>query len=169
MGAPLNIHNDNSKMQTSKAWNELTNLYNIATSTTEPYHPQQNPAEQRIQTIKARTRAVMDATGAPPSVWLYCVHYVVDILNMTAHAKLNWRTPFEISSGYTPDISPFLHFRFWDSVVYFEQSSFPNSNELMGYWLGVTKNCGDTFTYHVYVPETHRVIASSVLRHFDSE
>ena len=39
----------------------------------------------------------------------------------------------------------------------------------MGYWLGVTKNCGDTFTYHVYVPETHRVIARSVLRRFDSE
>lgn len=45
MGAPLNIHNDNSMMQTSHAWFELTNQYSIATSTTEPYHPQQNSSE----------------------------------------------------------------------------------------------------------------------------
>ena len=38
----------------------------------------------------------------------------------------------------------------------------------MGYWLGVTKNCGDAFTYHVYVPETHQVIARSVIRPFVS-
>ena len=36
----------------------------------------------------------------------------------------------------------------------------------MGYWLGVTKNCGDAFTYHIYVPETHQVIARSVIRPF---
>ena len=34
----------------------------------------------------------------------------------------------------------------------------------MGYWLGVTKNCGDCYTYHIYIPETHQVIARSVIR-----
>ena len=38
-GAPSHIHNDNSKMQTSKAWNEICNQYLIQTSTTEPYQP----------------------------------------------------------------------------------------------------------------------------------
>ena len=47
-GAPPHIHNDNSKMQTSKAWNEICNQYLIQTSTTEPYQPQQNPSERRI-------------------------------------------------------------------------------------------------------------------------
>ena len=89
-GAPLQIHNDNSKMQTSRAWIELTNQYNISTSTTEPHHPNQNPAERRIQTIKAQTRAILDATGAPSSVWIYAVHYVTDLLNFTADASLNW-------------------------------------------------------------------------------
>ena len=88
-GAPLHIHNDNSKMQTSRAWTKLTNQYNIATSTTEPYHPNQNPAERRIQTVKARTRAILDATGAPSSVWIYAVHYVTDLLNFTADPSLN--------------------------------------------------------------------------------
>lgn len=34
----------------------------------------------------------------------------------------------------------------------------------MGYWLGVTRNCGDALTYYIYVRETHQVIARSVIR-----
>ena len=33
----------------------------------------------------------------------------------------------------------------------------------MGYWLGVTRNCGDALTYYIYVPEMHQVIARSVV------
>ena len=77
---------------------------------------------------------------------------------------LNWRTPTEKAYGYTPDISPFLNFCFWDAVYYLDHDSFPSSNEKLGYWLGVTRNCGDAFTYYVYVPETHQVIDRSVLR-----
>ena len=38
----------------------------------------------------------------------------------------------------------------------------------MGYWLGVTKSCGDCYTYHIYVPETHQVITWSVIRSVSS-
>ena len=58
-------------MQTSRAWIELTNQYNIATSTTEPYNPNQNPAEHRIQTMKARTQPILDDTGDP--LWFGCM------------------------------------------------------------------------------------------------
>lgn len=70
-------------------WIELNNQYNIATSTTEPYHPNQSPAERQIQTVKAQTRAILDATSAPSSVWLYAVHYITDLLNFTADLSLN--------------------------------------------------------------------------------
>lgn len=87
----------------------------------------------------------------------------MDLLNHTAHPKLNWRTPFEKAFGTTPDISPYFQFRFWDSVYYYENVSFPNSNEKIGYWLGVTRNCGDALTYYIYVLETHQVIARNVV------
>ena len=87
-GALSHIHNDNSKMQTSKAWNDICNQYLIQTSTTEPHQPQQNPCERRIQTIKSHSKAIMDISGAPPSTWFYCTCYVVDLLNHTAHPKL---------------------------------------------------------------------------------
>ena len=163
-GAPVSIHSDNSKMQTGKAWNDICNMYNISQSTTEPHHPQQNPSERMTQTVKVMIRAIMEACGCPLILWCYCLYYVIDLLNVTAHPDLNWRTPTEKAYGYTPDISPFLHFRFWDAVYYLDHDSFPSSNEKLGYWLGVTRNCDDAFTYYVYVPETHQVIARSVLR-----
>lgn len=160
-GAPLHLHNNNSKIQTSKVWSDICNQYLIQTSTTEPHQPQQNPCERRIQTIKSRSNAVIDSSGAPPSTWFYCTCYVVDLLNHTAHPKLDWRTPFEKAFGITPDILPYFHFHFWDSVYYFENVTFPQSNEKIGYWLGVTQNCGDALIYYIYVPETYQVIARS--------
>lgn len=53
-GDPSWLHNDNSKMQTSRAWNDICNQYLIKTTTTEPYHPNQNSCEHQNQTIKSR-------------------------------------------------------------------------------------------------------------------
>lgn len=88
----------------------------------------------------------------------------MDLLNHTAHPKLNGQTLFERAFGITTDISPYFHFRFWDSVYYYENITFQQSNEKMRYWLGVTQNCGDTQTYYIYVPETHQVIARSAVQ-----
>ena len=138
--------------------------YCINTETTEPYHPQQNPSEGRIGTVKGRVTGVMDFTGAPKKLWLYCSFYVTDILNHTADKALGWRTPLEKAFGITPDISPFLTFKFFEPVYYYDNDGFPNSKEKLGYWLGVTRSCGDAFTYHIWKPSTDQVLARSVLR-----
>ena len=88
----------------------------------------------------------------------------MDLLNHTASKSLQWRTPIEKAFGYTPDISPFMSFRFFEPVYYYEQDSFPETKEQLGYWLGVTRNCGDAFTYYVFKPSTQQVLARSVLR-----
>ena len=89
-GALSTLHNDNSKMQTSKAWKDICNQHLIHTTTTEPYHPNQNACERCVQTIKSRVRAIIDTSGAPPSTWFYAVCYVIDLLNHTAHPQLHW-------------------------------------------------------------------------------
>ena len=106
----------------------------------------------------------MDHTGAPPELWFYCSFYVTDLVNLTASKKLGWHTPTERVFGYTPDISPFLHFTFFEPVYYYDKDTFPESNEKLGFWCGVTQNCGDAFTYYAYVPSTRQIIARSVLR-----
>ena len=106
----------------------------------------------------------MDHTGCPSHLWLYCVYYVCDILNFTAHKKLNWRTPFEKAFGQTPDISPYLYFTFFEAVYYYDNDTYPETRERLGYWLGVTQSCGDAFTFYIYKPSTNHGLARSVVR-----
>ena len=107
-GAMAGLKNDNSKMQTSKKWNSILDQYSIAAETTEPYHPQQNQVERKIQTMKNMVMSILDATSAPSSLWLYCLYYVIDVLNSTERKELDWRTPIEVAYGFTPDIFPLL-------------------------------------------------------------
>ena len=62
---PNILRNDNSKMQTGTAWNNILRKYSIKAKLTKPHHPQQNPAERRIKTIKTYTSKILDRTGAP--------------------------------------------------------------------------------------------------------
>ena len=40
VGVPFSLRNDNSKMQTGRAFMDICNVYTIGTETTEPHHPQ---------------------------------------------------------------------------------------------------------------------------------
>ena len=65
VGVPSGIKSDNAKVQTSKLWKDICRKFCISTSTTEPHHPQQNPAERRIKTIKQLALRLLDRCGAP--------------------------------------------------------------------------------------------------------
>jgi hypothetical protein len=119
-GAPRVLRNDNSKMQTGTRWHEVLRKYAIAEATTEPHHPQQNPAEGRIGVVKGYTSRIMDRTGAPSYTWFFCMMYVVFLLNRIAVEGLNWRTPIEVALGDTPDISALLQFSFYEPVYYLD-------------------------------------------------
>ena len=63
VGEPTGIHNDNSKIQTSKAWHDVLMKYCIDDSTTEPQHPHQNPSDRNIQDLKKDSNCIMDRTN----------------------------------------------------------------------------------------------------------
>ncbi len=67
--------------------------------------------------------------------------------------------------GFTPDISAFLHFRFWQKVLFLDnESSFPSTTEKPGYWLGVSENVGDALTFKILTADTLQIIHRSVVR-----
>ena len=69
--------------------------------------------------------------------------FVVDCLNHTAKKKLEWRTPMEVMTGCTPDISMF-RFGFWEEVEYFEPTAkFPHYTWLPGRHVGIAWDQGD--------------------------
>ena len=87
VGAPRGIHSDNAKVETSKKWKDILRQYQVGESYTEPHHPQQNPAERRIGTIKDLTRRILDRSGAPAYLWYRAMVYAGGLLNITAQQK----------------------------------------------------------------------------------
>ena len=62
-----------------------------------------------------------------------------------------------------PDISPLLHFSFWDPVYYkLDDSDFPSdSTEGRGHWVGIAENVGHAMTYKILTDDTKKVIYRS--------
>ena len=164
VGAPFHILSDNAKMETSKAWKDILRKYNISASTTEPYHPHQNPVERRIQDLKKVAIRIMDHTKAPDYLWYQCLQYASTLLNHTVTRSLDWKTPLEVAFGLTPDISALLQYTFYEPIYYYDaEVSFPHSRELPGRFLGIAENVGDALTFQVLTDE-NRVICRSVMR-----
>ena len=107
-GAPDVIRRDNSKMQNSDAWKSYERKMLIKSETSEPHNQQQNPAERRIQTLKANMNAIMDRTGTPDFMWYECMLYQVSILNMIALEQLGGKNAIEAALGHSVDISPYI-------------------------------------------------------------
>ena len=129
------------------------------------YHENQNFAENRYGTIKTATNRVLNMSGAPASTWLLALMYVCQLLNHMASASLGWVPPLQVLTGQTQDISPFLHFSFYEPVYYHAyKSGFPsNSNEQQGWWVGIATHVGDVLTYKV-LTMTNKIIYRSAIR-----
>ena len=99
--------------------------------------------------------------------WFLALLYVVYILNRTATASLDWRTPLEVLTGTTPDISPMLQYQFWEPVYYkvgTDKPSFPSEPpEKLGRFVGIAETVGHAMTFKVLTDDTQKVIYWSIL------
>ncbi|MGH7955007.1 MAG: hypothetical protein ACREOZ_03515, partial [Gloeomargaritales cyanobacterium] len=166
VGCPTLLHNDRSKMQLNKKIKKICRDAYIPQSTTEAYHPWQNPAERRIQEVKKVADYFMDISNAPTKAWGYAILHSVWCLNRTATKNLGYITPYEFARGETPDISV-LQFEFWESLFYLDPlSRFPQPTEQGGRFLGIAEYVGDAMTYWI-LSDTNQVIARSCVRRID--
>ena len=154
IGVPLSIRRDNSKMQCSEAWNTIMRKCNSQDKFTEPYNPQQNPAERKIGHLKNAMKRVFNDTNCAPQAWFCHACHCEDVFNHTTLASLNWRTPMEKSTGETPDISGLLQFEFWEQVYYYDP---PTEGEKLGRWLGRAHNYGNTMCYWILTADTEEL------------
>ncbi|GAX11913.1 hypothetical protein FisN_UnNu034 [Fistulifera solaris] len=129
----------------------------------------QNYAERKIQDVKRICDIVMDRSGAPDDLWFECLSHVADILNHTYNRALK-DVPLRVLNGDTPDISPFIRFRFYEKVYYrVDAHSFPSqSREDVGYFVGVSKNVGNAMTFKILTLGTRRIIHRSAVRSADT-
>jgi hypothetical protein len=102
----------------------------------------------------------LNTSGAPPECWLLVLAHVDILQNHIACKRLGWRTSIKWLLGYTPDISVFLQFIFYEPVLYMMCGpSFPkDSTELIGRFESV----GHGMTFLI-LTETGKVISCSVV------
>ena len=93
---------------------------------------------------------------------MYCVY----IMNHLAMEPLNQCTPIEVAFGaVTPDISACLQFHLYEPVLYYKPySSYPDSKESFGCFVGIAENVGDALTYLMLTADTQEIICCSVVR-----
>jgi hypothetical protein len=164
-GAMDELISDNARAQISEKTKDILRTFNIDDRQSEPHVGNQNFAERGWKDTKAKVNHLLNSKGAPGKAWLLALQYVCEIQNHTAVKSLNWRTPVEWLLGYTPDITTFLQFEFWEPVYYSKYDArFPqDSTELLGRFVGISENVGNAMTFKVLSNE-EKVINRAVVR-----
>ena len=166
-GCPECLHSDRSKMQTSEKVKQICHRAYVPQCTFETKHPCENQCEWINQEIKKVASFHMKTNSAPPQAWVFAYLHACWCIPRMYSSKLQ-RTPREYSGGDTPDISA-LQFEFYEPLLYLNpESSFPNSSEACGRFLGIAENVGDCMTYWI-LTKKKTVIARSTVRPLTKE
>jgi hypothetical protein len=148
-GPPDTIISDNAKSETSDRWNTVLRDAKISTRTSEPHHPHQNPAEPEWGRLSKMVQNCLRTFNAPVELSNWCLLWCCQVNNHVSRRSLNYRTPEEVSTGRTPDISKF-RFHFYEPLWFFEPNiKTPNDNLLKARFLAIAESCGDVMTYYI--------------------
>src|SRR5210317_1326023 len=78
-------------------------------------YPNENPAEALgVNLLKRGVEVLLNRTGADDRVWPWAYMYFSDINNICETPTLGWKAPISVRHGYTPEISVFLLYQFWE-------------------------------------------------------
>ena len=165
-GAMDLLISDSAKNEISNKVKDILRTYHIKDWQSEPYHQNQNLAENRYQTIKSWTNTIMNRTGASADTWLLCLKYVCFLLNHTACKALDYKIPLTVLTGSTVDTTILLQFTFHQPVYYAtHDQSFPStSEERPAYWVGFAEHVGDTMTYKLLDTSSRKIIYRAAVR-----
>ena len=92
------------------------------------------------------------------------MEYAADIrcLTSTKMFQGEGRTPYEMLTGNTPDISEYVEFEWYGYVWYVDPQSFPQQRVHMGRWLGVAHRVGQGMCYYLLKHNGQVIVRSSV-------
>ena len=131
IGAPEHLTFDGASVQVGRKtlFQEIIRKHEIRTHTSGPRRPNENPAEGVIREMKQRWYRIQEKQGVPDRLWDFGITYVCNIRNLTVNASRysNGRTPLEVITGETPDISEYLDFSFYDWVLYRSNAGMGNT------------------------------------------
>ena len=150
-GAPEQLTFDGANVQKGANTLFMKNLRRaeIKPKISHPRRPNESPAEGSIRELKKKWYRIQQKTNAPDRVSDFGIKYASEIGNVTHNTSryAQGRTPLEVITGLTPDITEYLDFGFWDWVTY--KSEGGTAPAELGKWLGVSHRVGQLMTYWV--------------------
>ena len=121
-GIPEHLTFDGAMVQRGRStrFMSIIRINEIKFHISGPYWPDQNPAEGLIRETKKRFYRLMNKKRVPMRLWDFAFDWVCETGNITVNSSryAKGRTPIEIITGITPDITEYLDFGFYDWVVY---------------------------------------------------
>jgi hypothetical protein len=171
-GAMDKLISDSAKVEISKRVLDILQALCINDWQSEPQYQHQNYAERCWGTLKANVEWYMNWQNVQANVWLLCTEWCADVMNVTTEKSIGWRTPLEVLTGETTDISIALCFLFWDVVYvkryknkhYQGQIGSDESSKIRGRFVGFSKNVGHALTFKIFTDDTQKIIHRSQVR-----
>ena len=148
VGLPMAIKTDNAQSEIGRTWTDHCRTHCIKQITTEPKCPHENPAEPKIGQLASMVRNVMRKFKVPLKEHDWAQKWCVDVHNIASSRKLDWRSPLDVSTGYTQDISKF-RFHLWEPVWYYQKVKQPNDPWKKARWLGFADSARDKMCYYI--------------------
>ena len=112
IGLPTSIYSDNHNNFKEGLFKNILRKFGLWSSLTEPHYPWQNRAEYSIREVKTQACQLMQQTQNTIRPWSFFYEYSVYILYLCENGcfDLKGRTPYEVVTNYTPNISEYTTF-----------------------------------------------------------
>ena len=96
--------------------------------------------------------------NVPGRLWDFLLDYVIEVMRIIVNGSryAQNRTPMEIITVITPDISEYMDFEFYGWIIFRENAGL--GPPTLGRWLGVSHRVGNRMTYWV-LPRSGRPIS----------
>ena len=130
VGIMHELHSDNAKTLFQGKMAKKIRRFEIYQTFSEPYSQRQNFAENKIKQVKNTARYFLQWKNTPIRLWTYAFVYAAEILNCIAstHVAARGVTPFELVYGYSPDISEFVSYEWYEVIWYQLPTEFQSQN-----------------------------------------
>ena len=169
-GVPERLTFDGASVQTGPKtrFMDAIRRYEIRYHISGPRRPNENPAEQGIHELKKRWYRLMLKKKVPPRLWDYGFAWVCETDNICANMSkyADGRTPLEIITGDTPDISEYVDFDFYDWVLF--RSNAGLGEVEIARWIGVSHRVGRLMSYWL-LPESGIPISATTVQRMTND
>lgn len=168
VGIPKSIHSDDAKVFMHGDFKQSCQKYGVQQTFTEPYSPWQNRAEGAIRELKSYASKLMQRKQAPLRLWCFAFEYASDVLSLCASGafQLDGRTSYEHIMNYTPDISEYITFQWYQWSYYWDEI---DKEKVLCRWLGVAHHIGQSMCYYVLKSNGKHIARSTVIPIPDSD